>query len=308
MISDFVLKNNFEELRQSPGWAGYLEFVGWNCIRTSRDINIAWMKSVIGCVSKIQRPGSLTLKDLNEIEKICKSKKALFIKIEPSLGQDEKVLENFGYKKSYIPLLPPSTILINLKKTEKELFDDVSHSGRYSLNRSNREGVTIDFHQNPSEKIIKKFWELASETSQKKKFGNVSLKDLTKKVELFGNESFIISAKNGQGETTVANFYLGYKNSIWYVHGGTSEKGRKSKDGYKLVWESFLYFKKLGYLTLDLEGVQDKRFPTFTKSWGGFTHFKEKFSQEKIEYPQPYIKLLNPVLKVLEKIYGRVPL
>ena len=88
------------------------------------------------------------------------------------------------------------------------------------------------------------------------------------------------------------------------MFGGTTELGRHNKTGYELLWQSILYFKKLGYAWLDLEGVYDPRFPKYLNAWGGFSHFKEKFGGVVVEFPMPYIKYLSPVLKLIAKLYG----
>jgi len=67
------------------------------------------------------------------------------------------------------------------------------------------------------------------------------------------------------------------------------------------MWESILYFKKIAYKYIDLEGVDDERFPSFTKNWGGFTHFKEKFGGTILKLPPPYIKYYSPILKFFTK-------
>jgi lipid II:glycine glycyltransferase (peptidoglycan interpeptide bridge formation enzyme) len=39
-------------------------------------------------------------------------------------------------------------------------------------------------------------------------------------------------------------------------------------------------------------------------TWGGFSHFKEKFGGTIVEFPVPYVKYFNPIIKVISKLYG----
>lgn len=289
-------KVNILDIRQSKGWSEYLAFLGWNSIRTSGDINIEIRKVFFGGLVKIQRPKKVLKADLIEILELCKKDKALFIKLEPAQNQDLKILSDSGYVRSASPLLPPTTILIDLTTDEKTLWTNVSHSGKYSVNRAGREGANVEFFQNPDENVLKSFYDIHKQTGNKKGFYVEGFDDIKKKVEIFKDESFIISVKNKEGTIVGSNFYLGFNKNIWFMHGATSSVGRKSKAGYELVWKSFLYFKNLGYKILDLEGKDDKRFPNFTKGWGGFSHFKEKFGGQEIIFPEPYIKYLNPLL------------
>lgn len=300
--------NYLLDLRQSESWAEYLKTVGWRSVRTSNNTNIEFRKFPLGSLVKIQRPKNLNKKELDEIEKICRENKALFTKIEPSLNQKISILKDNNFFKSNFPLLPPSTIFIDLTKPEKELWDSISRSGKYSINRAQRERAKVEFFQKPNDVKLREFSEIAQSTSKKKRFYFEGLKDLKKKVDIFKDQSYLSLVYNEDGDLSGGNFYLGFKKNVWFLHGGTSEIGRKSKDGYELYWKSFLYLKNKGYQTLDLEGKDDGRFPSFTKNWGGFSHFKEKFGGKPIEYPEPHVKLLHPTLKTLHKFYPMMPI
>jgi len=299
---------DFTDLRQSPGWAGFLESLGWETFRTKNGVLVGIRKSLFGGVAKVQRPKTAVSSDLEEIDQICKKARIMFVKFEPALGQNLEVLEDSGYFSSRFPLIPPSTIFIDLTKNEPDLWKNISRSGKYSIKRARREGVKIETYQRPSEKVLEEFCLAAGEAAKFKGFLPPILADVKKKVELFGDKSYVVSARDAQGELMAANFYLGFGDCVWFLHGGTSNKGREGRWGHELLWQSFLHFKGLGYKALDLEGRDDPRFPTFTKNWGGFSHFKEKFGGTDVQFPEPYIKLYSPILKLLNRIYGRIPL
>jgi len=296
------------ELRQSEGWKKYLEWLGWKCIRTSKGTNIAIRKTPVGAVTKIQRPHNLSDEELNEINKICLDNKAMFIKIEPGLDQNLQLFKTHGYKETRYPLIPPATSIIDLGLSEEKLWKNLSKSGRYSVKRARRDGAKVKHYKNPSKEKIEYFQKLMDETSKDKKLIKTPLKDLLKKVESFKEEAHLLLITDGKGDLMAGNLYFGVDKVVWYLHGATAHAGRKGNWGYELMWQSILYFKKENYAVLELEGIDDKRFPSFTKTWGGFSYFKEKFGGQKIEFPVPYIKLLSPILKVLEKIYGKIPL
>ena len=296
------------DLRQSDEWQKYLQTLGWKCITSSKGIKISLLKTFIGTVAKVQKPVALLEKDLNEIEAVCKENKAMFVKVEPGLGQDIELLEKAGYKKSYHPLTPPSTILIDLTKSEEELWAGVSKSAKYSVRRARREGVKIEIYQKPNEEILKEFVKLSKQTQRARKVTPPTLEGLKSEVEIFGDKSYLMLAKNPADEIMVGNLSFGFGRGIWFLHGGTSDKGRRGRWGYGLFWQQFLYFKAHGYEVLDMEGVDDDRFPHFTKTWGGFSYFKEKFGGERVQFPYPYIKMLSPALKLLQKVYATIPL
>jgi len=252
-------------------------------------------------VIKIQRPPLLDENDLREIEDYCLSLKPLFIKIEPFVGQDVSILERGGYIESNEPLIPPSTIYIDLTKSEKELWNNISHSGKYSIRRAQREGTVTRFYQNPLEERLLEYFDLVKETGKRKHFYVQPMKDLLAKVKIYGKNCHLVTSYDQKGILLSGKFYLCQDDMVLYSTGGTSRAGLKTKAGYELLWKSILYFKGLGYKVLDLEGKDDPRFPSATKNWGGFSHFKEKFGGINVEFPHPHIKYFNPILKLFSK-------
>ncbi|HPD73885.1 MAG TPA: peptidoglycan bridge formation glycyltransferase FemA/FemB family protein [Patescibacteria group bacterium] len=295
------------DIRQSDKWAKYLGRMGWESHRTSSGINIYFHRTFLGTIIKIQKPLSVSKKDIKEIEDFCVKLKPLFIKIEPFIGQEIAVLEECGYVKSEVALTPPSTIYIDLTKSENELWESISHSGKYSIKRAQREGTVTRFYQNPIKDKMGAYFEMVQVTGKRKHFYVQPMVDFEEKVKIFGKECHLVLSYDTEGKLLSGKFYLCHRDMVLYSTGGTSEKGLKTKAGYELLWKSILYFKGLGYKVLDLEGRDDPRFKDATKNWGGFSHFKEKFGGENIEFPHPYIKYFNPVLKFFSK-FMKLPL
>ena len=291
------------DIRQSDKWASYLASLGWSSHRTSCGANILYIKTILGSIVKIQRPNILSEKDLDEIENFCKIKKPLFIKIEPFIGQDTKMFDERGYVKSNDPQSPPSTIYIDLTKSEEELWNDISHGGKYSIKRAQREGTVTRFYQNPIKEKIDPYFQMVKETGRRKHFYVQPMTDFMTKIKVFGKECHLVLSFDKDGELLSGKFYLCSGDMVLYSTGGTSKKGLKTKAGYELLWKSILYFKGLGYKVLDLEGKDDPRFPMATKNWGGFSHFKEKFGGEDVEFPYNYIKYTNPLMKFSSKFF-----
>ena len=146
------------------------------------------------------------------------------------------------------------------------------------------------------------YFKMVQGTGRRKDFYVQPMVDFEEKVKIFGKECHLVLSFDGEGELLSGKFYLCHGDMVLYSTGGTSEKGLKTKAGYELLWKSILYFKGLGYRVLDLEGRDDLRFKDATKNWGGFSHFKEKFGGEDVEFPHPYIKYFNPVLKFFSKL------
>jgi lipid II:glycine glycyltransferase (peptidoglycan interpeptide bridge formation enzyme) len=292
----------FQDVRQSDGWGKYLTSIGFKTIRTSGGVMMALKKVLFFSLIKIQKPTPLSKEDLEEIESVAKKENYFMIKLEPFVGQDENLLIEAGYSISTTPLSVPSTMIIDLTKDEKYLWDKLSHSAKYSINRAEREGAQVRFYENPTEEAFKNFYEVFAETAKRQKFYKLPYKETLSRSKSFGRKSHLVMAYDKDGVLASGKLFLGNEELVLYSLGGTTESGRKTKIGYELLWKSILYLKGLGYLALDLEGMDDKRFKFFTSGWGGFSHFKEKFGGIIVRFPYPYVKFSSRILTRLNKL------
>jgi lipid II:glycine glycyltransferase (peptidoglycan interpeptide bridge formation enzyme) len=253
---------------------------------------------------KIQRTTPLNEEHIKEIEETCLSKRAMFIKIEPGYGQDIGILENMGYKTSLFPMVPATTIFIDLTLSEGELWNNVSKSGKYSIKRAEREGAKVEVYTNPGDKEFDIYYAILKETGTLKKFYVPPIKQLKKMRKSFGDKGHLAIVYEKDGSPAGAKYFIGSEDNALYVNGGTSGQGRNTKAGYALLWKSILFLKNAGYNLLDLEGKDDPRFPSFTKNWEGFSYFKEKFGGEEIEFPYPHVKYYSPIIKSMVALTG----
>lgn len=289
------------DIRQTPQWGTFLESLKWES-HFVENILVMTRSLGIGSAVKIQHPTRVTSQNLIDIEILCKKKNALFIKLEPFLGQDIKLITDAGYVESPYPQCVPSTMYLNLAKSQDELWGGISHSGKYAINRGKREGAEVTFITNPfGTAELKQFYDLCRETGKLRKFYVPPFSELASKAKAFGNDAILGLVHNTQKQLISGKFYVGAGDMVLYVVGGTSSVGRSERGGFNLMWESMLYLKERGYKILDLEGVDDPRYPIFTKNWGGFSHFKEKFGGDIVRFDPPMIKYLSPVFKLLAR-------
>lgn len=292
----------FQDVRQSDDWGKYLTSVGFHTIRTSSGVLMVVKKVLFFSLIKVQKPSPLSKEDLEEIESIAKKEKYFLIKLEPFVGQDENLLTQAGYSRSLTPLSVPSTMVIDLTKDEKDLWGQLSHSAKYSIARAQREGAQVRFYENPTEEAFKNFYEIFAETAKRQKFYKLPYQEALSRCRCFGRRAHLVMAYDKAGVLASGKLFLGNKEFVLYSLGGTSEAGRQTKIGYELLWKSILYLKGLGYLALDLEGVDDPRFKFFTSGWGGFSYFKEKFGGIVVRFPYPYVKFSSKILAYLNQL------
>lgn len=291
------------DIRQSEEWGEYLKTLGWVKHSIGKFKNFYSLKAGPMMIAKMQRPDNLNEDDLVQLDELAAKNRLSFLKVEPALNQSLDSLSGSKYILSSSPLCPPSTIFIDLQQDEDNLRSKLSKTARYSTNRSKREGGTVEVYSTPDIKLLQKIHPILEDTAKLQHFFAPSFKDLQIRQELWQEHCHIALVKNAQGNICGTNFFLGFNGNAWHIHGGTTAEGRKTKLGYLLLWESILYLKSKGYNYLDLEGKDDKRFPSFTKNWGGFSYFKEKFGGMEINFPYPQIKFYSKPLRFLSRIY-----
>ena len=285
-------------IRQTKGWEKYFNLVGWNSARLSNGSLIVYYKTPFGSFGKLQRPSILTRELLTELNIVCRRYRLIFLKLEPSVNQDQSLLREFDYVVSKAPLSPTTTAHIDLELSKETLWKNISRSGKYSITRGKREGAVVEFIKDPSKEQLKYFYdEVQSYTSNNKGFYIPSFKDLLLRKRAFGSNTFLSFVYNKDSNLCGGKFYLTYDTTVFYLSGGTTKLGASNKTGFVQMWESITYFKNLDFKILDLDGVYDARFPAFTESWLGFSRFKNKFGGSVFEYPSPYIKWYVPFLK-----------
>lgn len=293
------------DIRQSPNWAAYLKTIGWETFTPGPEKSKIIYTKYFGPL-KLAKAQRLT-HSKNEIQQIisaCKAEGVFLLKMDLTASQKEIDYTKFGFIKSKKPTLPPKTILIDLTNTEQKLWENLSKSAKYGVNRAKREGFITKVIRAPSKNEVAEFYETIIGTLRTRDLVDYGLEDLLRKIEIFGENSFIAFSLNPEGEVMGANLYLGFEKGVWFLQGGTTDVGRKSKAGYLLYWDAFMYFKNLGFEFLDLEGAFDPRFPKFTSGWEGFTEFKMKFGGVEVEMPDPVFRFVH---EGLNKIIASTP-
>ncbi len=88
-----------------------------------------------------------------------------------------------------------------------------------------------------------------------------------------------------------------------YLFGATNDRGRSSKAGYQLMWQSMMRAKENGCSWFDLGGIDTDANP-------GVTRFKKRMGGMEVTAPGPFVALpggaLGPVLDALVGLRARL--
>jgi len=322
------VSNKNRDLRQSVGWGKYLQHLGWSVeeIKNKKPGIKIYIKKIpfLGAVIKIQRPAEIP--PIEEIDRIAKKHRALFVKIEP-VGNAQSAFRReggfssqepvAGFEPDPTPNLPTRTIQVDLSKTEEELWKNLSQDARQSVRKAQSyklQVASFKWGEPGFEKALNEFHRLLKETGHRQKFWTGDYAQLKAKADAFQKDClvFLVFPNKSINQPIAGALVLltgdtasfrketsrSLEGTAFYHHTASNETGRKLFAPYILMWEIIKEIKgrKPGIGHLEFEGIVDPRFPQ-TKRWEGFTVFKRKWGGDEIEFPAPLIKHYHPLVK-----------
>ena len=197
----FIIENSSESFLQSWEWGNFQQTMGKKIYRIGVEdegqiltvallirYNLPFGKSYLYCPrgpvlsqkfikSKVYKVVDLLFE---EIEKIAKTEKAMFLKIDPpsELNHESGIMyQEFRNKcqKSFSEVQPKDTLILNLEKSEEDLLKEMKQKTRYNIRLAEKKGVQISSYeagvagQKDFQKKFESFWDLIEDTSQRNK-------------------------------------------------------------------------------------------------------------------------------------------
>lgn len=282
---------------QSIEWEKARKEMGIETIRINNFLltlhKIPYTKYKIGYLARSKMPDSNTLKKLYEFGK---KNNLIFIKIEPY----EKI-SNIKYQisniknliKSKHPLFPEWTQMLDLTKTEEELLKSFHSKTRYNIRLAQKKGVVVK--EMSDDKGFEIFSKLYFETCRRQKYFGHNLKyhqivwkNLKNKI------AHILIAFYNNEPLTAYQIWI-YKNTAYYVYGGSSLKYRNLMGANLLMWETIKFAKKNNAKTFDMWGSLDPNYKP-NHPWAGFTRFKQGYGTKFVKMIGSYDLIINKSL------------
>ena len=234
-----------------------------------------------------------------------KKNKLLFIKIEPYEVKSEirnpkfeinskfQILNSKFLIHSSHPLFPDWTQILDISKTEEELFKNLKPKTRYNIRLAQKKGVIIKEENN--DKGFKIFDDLYFTTCKRQKYYGHTAKYHQIVWNNLKNSIGHILVAYYQDQPLVVYQLWYFKDQIYYVYGGSSEIHRNLMAANLLMWEAIKLGKKLGAKQFDMWGSLPPNYDQ-NHPWAGFTKFKEGYGTKFTELVGSYDLLINPFL------------
>lgn len=184
---------------------------------------------------------------------------------------------------------PEHTLVVELDRTEDELFEGLHKMARRNVRTSAKRGVVVGRDDD-----FDAFYRLFDETNERAQivaFERGYYENMFKVAGKYGTDCYQILARS-DGKALAGGFFLGLGEHTAYLYGGsvrddrTDEEGKprqdvKAPDAF--YWESILDAKREGYKVLDLWGI-----PTVldeSKHSYGVYKMKMKFTEDYRWFP-----------------------
>lgn len=270
------------------------------------------LHSKFGYISRGLNSSVLSREFLEELKSYGKQLHLSHLLIDPDI-QDTKESQNIfssqGFKTNGKTIQPNQTNIINLTKSQDELWSDLSSSIRRSVNKSQKLGCEVKSYTN-SQEAFETFYQILDTLETRNsfiRFPKSYYYNIWNTLSPLGmSKIFIITKEN----KPLASYMLCYtKTKAYELYGGVLEEGKDLKAGPLLKWSTIEDAKHMGLKLYDQWGVApmitdnqyDKKDELFYISI-----FKSRFGGNYYEFlpQQIYIfdKLGYSASRVLDKL------
>ena len=231
---------------------------------------------------------------ISYLKNIAKAERCSFIRISPILqntAENKKLFKKIGFRKAPIHMHAELMWLLDISKSEQELLRGMRKTTRYSINKAETDGVTIE----KSEKMtdVEKFNEIYQATVNRQHFAPFSSDYLKKEFEAFSKDGKIsLFFAKYQGEIVSAAMITYEKNEAFYHQGASNHKFPKITPSQLLQWEIIKDAKKRGCKVYNFWGISPDDKPNHP--WHGLSLFKKGFGGNALELLPAQDLIISP--------------
>lgn len=240
---------------------------------------------------------------INALKKMGKQEKAVFVKMEPNVGDDikdkpkqeaPKNIHNFLINndcRSGQSFFHEYTFRIDLTKSDEKLLAAMHQKTRYNIRVAQRYEVEIT--EDNSNRAFQNYLRLTERTTKRQRFYAHTPEYHQKMWETLqpAGIAHLFNARY-QGRVLATWILFTFNNILYYPYGASTRDHQEVMPGYALMWQAIQYGKQLGCHTLDLWGCLGPN-PNKTHPWYGFHRFKEGFGGELIKFIGTYDLVVN---------------
>lgn len=261
----FIARQPNPHILQTAEWGELKRGFGWDVKRMiSGDfgVQILFRKLPLGfTVAYCPKPviGNWRLVNSefwDEVDSVCKQKRAVFLKIEPDAWETEDPpTPNSRFPMTISPhnIQPPRTIIVSLAGSEDEILGRMKQKCRYNLRLAEKKEVSVRSWDD-----LEGFHRLLTVTGARDGFGVHSLAYYRSAYELFhpsGLADILVAEYEGRPLAALMVFALAER--AYYLYGASTGEQRNRMPAYLLQWRAMQWAIQRGCREYDLWGVPD---------------------------------------------------
>ncbi len=210
---------------------------------------------------------------IDGIQELASEENSVFLRIEPLVPLDKMIEARIC--RPFRRIQPQKTLILDLTKTEEELFKNLSSGSRRNISIARRDGVVIEKQKDYSPD----FYRLLKGTKERQEFSGHAeeyYKNILKiDGEFVKTELFLARYKDRIINATIVVFF---NKKAFTLHSGSDYEYRHVKGSNLLRWNIISEAKKMGMQECDFWGIDEKK-------WPDLTSFKKGFGGREVEYP-----------------------
>jgi peptidoglycan pentaglycine glycine transferase (the first glycine) len=312
--NQFLSKHPNTHILQTGEWGELKSAFGWIPVRVvdrQVGVQILFRKLPLGFTIGYIPKGPIGNGDADfwhSIDHVCRVHRAIFLKLEPDLWNDQKPdtpalssVEgwNLTLRTSPHNIQPPRTIIIAIKGSEAEILARMKQKTRYNIRLAKKKGVNVRAWDD-----IEAFHKMMVLTGGRDGFGVHTCEYYQRAYELLRSKGMgeLLLAEY-QGWPLAALFVARNGNRAYYLYGASTDEERNRMPTYLLQWEAMKWAKARGCDEYDLWGVPDEEEAileaNFEKRhdglWGVY-RFKRGFGGEVKRAVQALDRVYHPLL------------
>lgn len=201
----------------------------------------------------------------------------------------------YAYRSSYFQ--PKFEWILDLKKSEEEILNNMHPKTRYNINLARKRGIKVEIINENLNKYFYDFFRLSEETAKR---DNFKLHPKFYYQNIFGkcdeNKNAFLPVAEYNGKILAINLIFLFGNIAYFMHGGSSGEYKNLMFSYLAHWGGILEAKRRGFKIYNF-GAIDGKFSAQggpASSWEGISRFKKGFGGELLEYADSYDIVLKP--------------
>jgi peptidoglycan pentaglycine glycine transferase (the first glycine) len=308
----FLTQHPEAHVLQTAEWGALKSAFDWDVLRVvsgSEGVQLLFRHLPLGfSIAYAPKPlygtGFLSLSESfrAEIDKVCRKKRAVFLKIELDTWDSETITslpDSWPLLSSPHNIQPPRTVVISLIGSEEEILARMKQKCRYNIRLAEKKGVTIRVWDD-----LEGFHQLMKVTGGRDGFGVHSLAYYRKAYELFqpvGMAELLLAEFEGKPLAALMIFARG--NRSWYLYGASNDEERNRMPTYLLQWHAMQWARAHGCTEYDMWGVPDEdesglesQFETRHDGLWGVYRFKRGFGGQVVRARQAFDRVYLPLL------------